>query len=105
MYVLSHAVLSSSVVSDSLHTPWMWPARLLCPRGFSRQEYWSGLPCPSLGDLPNPEIKPRSSALRADSLPAEPPGKLLRIVAYFPVLCNLGCEFLFGGALPESLEP
>ena len=43
--------------------------------GFSRQEYWSGLPCPSLGDLPNPWIKPRSPALQADSLPSEPPGK------------------------------
>ena len=35
--------------------------------GFSRQEYWSGLPCPRPGDLPNPEIKPRSPALQADS--------------------------------------
>ena len=40
--------------------------------GFSRQEYWSGLPCPSSGDLPNPGIKPRSPALQADSVPAEP---------------------------------
>ena len=36
--------------------------------GFSRKEYWSGLPCPSTGDLPNPEIEPRSPTLRADSL-------------------------------------
>ena len=43
--------------------------------GFPRQEYWSGLPFPSLGDLPNSGIKPRSPALHADSLPAEPPGK------------------------------
>ena len=42
---------------------------------FSRTEYWSGLPFPSPGDLPNPGIKPRSPALQADSLPAEPPGK------------------------------
>ena len=41
----------------------------------SRQEYWSGLPCLPPGDLPNPGIKPRSSALQADSLPAESPGK------------------------------
>ena len=41
---------------------------------FSRQEYWSGYPFPCPGDLPNPGIKPRSPALRADSLPAEPPG-------------------------------
>ena len=39
------------------------------------QEYWSGLPCPSPRDLPNPGIEPRSSALQADALPSEPPGK------------------------------
>ena len=43
--------------------------------GFSGQEYWSGLPFPSPGDLPDPEIKSRSPALQADSLPFEPPGK------------------------------
>ena len=43
--------------------------------GFSRQEYWTGLPFPSPGDLPNPEIEPGSPALQADSLPSEPPGK------------------------------
>ena len=42
---------------------------------FSRPEYWSGLPFPSPGDLPNPGIEPRSPTLQADSLPAEPPGK------------------------------
>ena len=46
-------------------------------KGFSRQEYWHGLPFPSPGDLPHPGIKPRPSALQADSLPSEPPGKLL----------------------------
>jgi len=40
---------------------------------FSRQEYWSGLPFPSLGDLPDPGIKHRFPALQADSLPSEPP--------------------------------
>ena len=39
--------------------------------GFSRQEYGSGLPCPSPRDLPDPGIKPRSPALQADSLPSE----------------------------------
>ena len=43
--------------------------------GFSRQEYWSGLPFTSPGDLPNPAIEPRSPPLQADSLPSEPPGK------------------------------
>ena len=68
-------VLSHSVVSDSLWPYGLQPTRLLCPWGFSRQEYWSGLPCPPPGDLPNPGIKPRSPALQADSLPTEPPGK------------------------------
>ena len=43
--------------------------------GFSRQEYWSGLPFPSPGDLPNPGIEPGSPALQTDALPSEPPGK------------------------------
>ena len=42
---------------------------------FSRQEYWSGLPFPSPGDLPDPGIEPESPILQADSLPSEPPGK------------------------------
>ena len=42
---------------------------------FSKQEYWSGLPFPSPGDLPNPGIGPRSPALQTDALPFEPPGK------------------------------
>ena len=44
--------------------------------GFPSHEYWSGLPFPPPGDLPDPGIKPRSPALQADSLPSEPPGKL-----------------------------
>ena len=43
--------------------------------GFSRQEYWSGLPFPSPGDFPNPGIEPWSPELQADSLPSKPPGK------------------------------
>ena len=45
------------------------------PMGFSKQEYWSGLPFPSAWDLPNPGIKPRSPTLQADTLTSEPPGK------------------------------
>ena len=45
---------------------------------FSRQEYWSGLPFPSPGDLPSPGIKPWSPILQADALQSEPPGKLKR---------------------------
>ena len=51
------------------------PARLLCPWGCSRQDYWSGGPFPSPGDLPNTGIEPRSPTLQVDSLPAKPLGK------------------------------
>ena len=43
--------------------------------GFSRQEFWSGLPFPSAGDLPDPGIESGSPTLQADALPSEPPGK------------------------------
>ena len=48
------------------------------PMEFSRQEYWSGLPFPSPGDLPDPGIDPRPPTLQADSLPSEPPGKPIK---------------------------
>ena len=56
-------------------TPWTVAHQALPPRGFSRQEYCSGLPFPSPGDLPGPGIQPRSPALQADALTSEPPGK------------------------------
>ena len=55
--------------------------------GFSRQEYWSGVPLPSPGDFPNPGIEPGSPALQVDSLPSEPPGK--------PVWTTTNCGKLF----------
>ena len=65
--VLSHVWLFASA----------WTAAHQAPLSveFSRQEYWSGLPCPSPGDLPDPGIKPISPVLQTDSLPTEPPGK------------------------------
>ena len=66
-----------------------FPVRLLCPREFSRQEYWSGLPCLPPGDLPNPGIKPRSPGLQGDSLPSQPPGK--------PKYCRVGSLSLLQG--------
>ena len=64
-------VLIYSIVSDSLRSHGLQPARLFCPWGFSRQEYWSGLPYPPPEDLPNPGIEPRSPPLQMDSLPSE----------------------------------
>ena len=56
-------------------TPWTAAHHAPLSMRFSRQGYWSELPFPSPGDLPNPGIKPRSSALQADSLPTELQGK------------------------------
>ena len=56
-------------------TPWAVAYQAPLSMEFSRQEYWSGLPFPSPGDLPNPGIEPRSPALQADTLLSEPPGK------------------------------
>ena len=56
-------------------TPWTIVIQAPLPMGFPRQEYWSGLPFSSPGDLPNPRIEPGSPALQTDSLPSEPPGK------------------------------
>ena len=56
-------------------TPWTLAYQAPPSMGFSRQEYWSGLPFPSPGDLPDPGIEPRSPAFQADALTSEPPGK------------------------------
>ena len=56
-------------------TPWTVAYQAPPSMGFSRQEYWNGLPFPSPGDLPDPGIEPRSPALQADDLTSEPPGK------------------------------
>ena len=55
-------------------TPWTVAYHASPSMGFSRQEYWSGLPFPSPGDLPNPGIEPGSPALEADTLTSEPQG-------------------------------
>ena len=67
-------VLSRSAMSDSASS-WTVARQALLSVGFSRQEFWSGLPSPPPGDLPNLEIEPRSPALQADSLLSESPGK------------------------------
>ena len=56
-------------------TPWTVAHQAPLFKEFSRQEYWSGLPFPFPGDLPDQQIEPGSPALQVDSLLAEPPGK------------------------------
>ena len=65
--------VSHSVTSNSA-TPQTVSSQAPLSMGFSRQEYWSCLPFPSLGDLPNLEIEPRTPALQGDSLLSEPLG-------------------------------
>ena len=80
MFIFPHEIqfFSCSVVSDSFETPMdgslpnKWD---FLSMGFSRQDNWSGLPCPPPGDLPNPGIELKSLTLQADSLPSELPGK------------------------------
>ena len=83
VYVYVHTCChSGSLVSNlgpTLATLWTEAHQALLSLGFSRQEYWSGLPFPPLGNLSNPGIGPGSSALQTDSLPAEPQGKPLYI--------------------------
>ena len=55
--------------------PWTIAHKDPMSMGFSKQEYWSGLPFPSPGDLPDPGIEPRSPTLQADALTSEPPWK------------------------------
>ena len=69
-------MLSHSVMSDSLQSHGLSMA-------FSRQEYWSGLSCPSPGGLPNRGIESRSPTLQVDSLPSEPLGKPLVKIFFF----------------------
>ena len=64
--------------------PWTVAYQAPSSMEFSRQEYWSGLPFPSPGDLPDPGIKFRSPVLQADALPSEPPRK--------PIYSPLGCK-------------
>ena len=71
--------------------------------GFSRQEYWSELPFPSPGDLPDPGIQPGSPALRADALTSEPPGKPIIVISVGQHTLN--CEsLLFISAVPTTLQ-
>ena len=72
-YIYKQSKQSHSVMSDSLRPPRAVAYQAPLSMGSSRQEYWSGLPFPSPGDLPDPGIEPRSPTLQADALPSEPP--------------------------------
>ena len=101
-----------SGVSDSV-TPGTVAPQAPLSMGFSRQEYWSGEPFPSPGDLPSPGMEPRSPTLQVDSLPTEPPGKTgehgwVNMVASQPPegynLCSIHCHLPLPWLCP-SPEP
>ena len=73
---LTHVLLLSFSRVGLFVTPWTVARQAPPSKGFSRQEFWSGLPFPSPGDLPDPGIKRRSPASQADSLLAEPSGDI-----------------------------
>ena len=77
-----HYVLSPLVMSNSLQPHGQQPTRLHCPWRFSRQEYWSGLPCPPPGALPNPGIQPMSAVLQADYLLLSHVGSPLKLIKH-----------------------
>ena len=79
-------------------TPWTVAHQAPPSMEFSRQEYWSGLPFPSLGDLPNQGIEPGSPALRADALPSEPPGNCIyRYIPIYIYIYTYSCHALLQG--------
>ena len=84
-------------------TPWTIAYQAPLSMEFSRQEYWSGVPLPSPGDLPNLGIKPRSLALQADVLPSEPPGNIYALVsASFSSFLFLHCFSFFKSSLIQT---
>ena len=68
-------MLGHPVMSDSFEIPWTAALQAPLSMGFSRQEYWSGLPYPTPGDLPHPGIEPSSPALAGKFFTTGPPGK------------------------------
>ena len=83
-------------------TPWTVALQAPLSMGFSRQEYWSGLLCPSPADLPDPGIEPRFPTLQADSVLFEPPGKpLLFLILNF----KMGLKVKVAWSCPTLWDP
>ena len=97
-------VLSRSVMSDSLRPPWTVAHQAPMSMGFSRQEYWSGLPFPPQGALPDPRIEPRSPespALAGRVFTTVPPGNPLRTI-YKPKILVTGAEIYLSCSCPRQ---
>ena len=93
-------------------TPWTITYQTPLSMGFSKQEYWSGFPFLSPGDLPDPGIKPRSPALQADALPSEPPGKPKNVQTIVQLhsfhilarLCSKSFKLCFSSTWTENFQ-
>ena len=75
-------------MSGSLATPWTVAHQFPLSMGFPRQEYWSGLPFPSPGDLPDPGIEPVSLALAGRFFTTEPPSVILLSEVFWIACCS-----------------
>ena len=85
--------------------PWTVAYQAPSPMEFSRQEYWSGLPFPSPGHLPDPGIEPGSPALQTDSLPSEPPGKPYKAIKNIVGSIYRHCCCLVAKSCPALCNP
>ena len=85
--VLAESLQSCLTVCDPMDLARQAPLSM----GFSRQEHWSGLPCPPPGDFPDSGIKPRSPALQVDSLPTELSGNSLPFLYILLIACAVSC--------------
>ena len=109
MIVSSNEVVKVTQSCPTLATPWTVASKVPLFTGLSRQEYWSGLPFPSPGDLPDPRIEPMSPELQADSLPTELGGKPAACDICSPIrnltqAPTLGAQSLHHWTLRESLQ-
>ena len=103
MYMCTYSVTQLRL---TLCDPMDQPARLLCPWNFSKQEYWSGLPFSTPGDLPDPGIKPAflaSPVLAGGFFPTAPPGKSYSLSQRFNLLQFLLCNMYLYWLLPTIM--
>ena len=91
-WVINYCLVTK--LSDSFVTPWTVPFQDPLSMGFPRQEYWSGLPLPSPGDLPDPEIEPVFPELAGRFFTTELPGKP-KLLIQFSSVQSLSCVRLF----------
>ena len=89
-------------MSNSFSSPWIVAFQVPLSMGFSRQEYWSGLPFPSPGDLPNPGIEPMSHALQDDSLPLSQWGRPLICSQHYNYIHKIFTTYPFSEVSPVT---